>query len=234
MKLRFIPPVVTLCILLGSMAAAQVPPPPAAPESNLEKDARQLFSDLTAHRAKIERAEVDDETIRLQDDILATWDRLLEQAKAPKPEPQPNQNQSSQPNPNAEQNPQQQPGESPSQPMGGDPQQNNPPGQEPGEQDGQQDPEGTSDGPGQTTGQSTNQPADQADAEARLREQSRFAQLKQEERERLMKEVWGKLPLRIRQKLLNASDEKYLPEYEERIQEYFRKLSAPESRSRGE
>jgi hypothetical protein len=217
------------------MADAQVPPAPEPPESLLQKDALQLFSDLTAHRAKIEQAEVDDETIRLQDDILATWDRLLDQAKAPKPKPQPNQNQSSQSEPNAEPNPQQQPGESPSQPKGGDPQQNNQPGQEPGDPDGQQDPTGTGDSPGQSTGESTNQPADQADAEARLREeQNRFAQLKQDERERLMKEVWGKLPLRIRQKLLNASDEKYLPEYEDRIQEYFRKLSTPESRTRGE
>lgn len=235
MKSRFILPVTALSLLLGSVAAAQVPPEPAPPETDLQKDARQLFSDLTAHHSKIERAEVDDETIRLQDDILATWDRMLDQAKEPpppKPSPQ-NQNQSPQQNQEPTPNSQQQPGDSSSQPEEGQ-ENKGQAGQQPGEQEGQQDPEGTAEGPGQSTGQSTDQPADQADAEARMREQSRFAQLRQEERERLMKEVWGKLPLRIRQKLLNASDEKYLPEYEDRIEEYFRKLSTPEGQPRGE
>jgi hypothetical protein len=217
-----------LCMSLNSLAQAQrVPPPPPAPaESDLVKDAQQLFSDLNAHQEKIERAEVDDEAKRLQEDILKTWDRLLDSAQQPPSDQQPSdQNQSGQPDQNSQSKPDSQQQDSASQPMDGQ-QQNGRSGEQEGE------PETGTGEPGQSTGQPTNEPADQADAEARLRQQSRLARLRQEERERLMKEVWGKLPQRIRQKLLNASDEKYLPEYEDRIQEYFRKLSEPEHRSR--
>lgn len=224
-----------LCLSLNLIAEAQpVPPAPAPPESDLVEDARRLFSDLNAHRGKIERAEIDDETERLQENILNTWDRLLESAGQPPSSGRQSsdQNQSPPQNQNSQSAPQTQPGDpSSQQPMDGQ-QADDRSGEQARAQEGEQEPEGGTGQPGQSAGKTTDQPADQADAEARLRQQSRLFQLRQEERERLMKEVWGKLPPRIRQKLLNASDEKYLPEYEDRIQEYFRKLSEPHSRTR--
>jgi hypothetical protein len=213
--------------------AQQVPPPPAPADPDPVEDVKQLFSDLQAHQKKIEKAEVDDETKRLQDDILKIWDRLLDSAKQPPSSNQQSsdQNQSGDQNRDSQSNPDQQQGTSSSQPMG-DQQPGEQAGKKPGEQEGDQDPDAGTGDPGQSTGRPNDKNADQADAEARLRQQSRLAQMRQEERERLMKEVWGKLPQRIRQKLLNASDEKYLPEYEDRIQEYFRKLSEPGNRTR--
>lgn len=41
----------------------------------------------------------------------------------------------------------------------------------------------------------------------------------------LMKEVWGRLPQRVREQMLESSSDEFLPEYREEIERYFRELA---------
>ncbi|MDC0307499.1 hypothetical protein OAL44_00025 [Planctomycetaceae bacterium] len=208
-------PQLVLAIYVASsftLAHGQAPPPDV---EQIQRDAKLLFEDLQAHRIQMEERTVDDLTLQLQSEILTVWDRLLDQADQQKQKNQPkSQPQREQPQ-DAEKSPEQDPSQQQStQPMG----------QQPMPENGQE-PQSSGDAEGQAPGNESKEPADRASEEIRQREQSRLLELRQAERERLMKEVWGKLPPRIRQKLLNASDEKYLPAYEDRIREYFRRLS---------
>jgi hypothetical protein len=211
-----LPQLVLAIYLASSLAHGQAPPPDV---EQIQRDAKLLFEDLQAHRVQMEERTVDDLTLQLQGEILTVWDRLLDQAdqqkKKNQPQDQPQQNQPQ----DGEKPPEQAP---PSQQ-----QSTQPMGKQPMPEDGQE-PQGSGDAEGQAPGNESKEPADRASEEIRQREQSRLLELRQAERERLMKEVWGKLPPRIRQKLLNASDEKYLPAYEDRIREYFRRLSTNE------
>jgi hypothetical protein len=54
---------------------------------------------------------------------------------------------------------------------------------------------------------------------------SESAEARVERRRALLKQVWGHLPEQIREKMLNTSDEEFLPKYEEIIEEYFERLS---------
>lgn len=211
-------------VLSGTSLFAQAPPPDV---DQIQKDAQLLFEDLKSHQQQIEAQTVDDLTIQLQDEILTIWDRLLDQSGKQKKKKQSNSPQNQQPqnqDQNQEQQPQDQSPEQSGQPMGQQPM------PQKGQQEEGEEPQASQGGPDSATGEESQQPADQASEETRERQQGRLLQVQREERERLMKEVWGKLPERIRQKLLNASDEQYLPAYEERIREYFRKLSEQESR----
>ncbi len=44
--------------------------------------------------------------------------------------------------------------------------------------------------------------------------------------EELMKEVWGRLPARLREQMLQSSPDEFLPEYREAIEAYYRELAA--------
>lgn len=41
----------------------------------------------------------------------------------------------------------------------------------------------------------------------------------------LMKEVWGRLPQRLREQMLESSSDEFLPQYREEIEQYFRRLA---------
>ncbi|MEM8864471.1 MAG: hypothetical protein AAGF31_02860 [Planctomycetota bacterium] len=41
----------------------------------------------------------------------------------------------------------------------------------------------------------------------------------------VMKEVWGRLPQRLREQMLESSSDEFLPEYREEIEQYFRRLA---------
>jgi len=219
-----------LCsINVPSLVNAQVPPPDPKAEKLLQ-DSQQLYEDLLAHQQQMKRQTVDDLTLQLQNDILTVWDRLLDEVdNQPQPtSPQQPQSDSRTPDGSDDENRQPQENGSDSEksprPMGA--------GQDPMPDDSGTDPTDPVAGDGGTTteGPESDNPADRSSDEARQRENDRLVELQQAERDRLMKEVWGRLPPRIRQKLLNASDEQYLPEYEDRIREYFRRLSQPDSR----
>ena len=42
----------------------------------------------------------------------------------------------------------------------------------------------------------------------------------------LMKEVWGRLPQRLREQMLESSSDEFLPQYREQIEKYFERLAA--------
>jgi len=206
--------------LATAIVEGQAPPPNA---EQIQRDAQLLFEDLQAHRAQISEGTVDDLTLRLQEEILTVWDRLLDQADRQKPQAKPQSKNPQQQSQNQEpQQSRQENSESNPQPDSSQGQQPMPVEDEESQNAGEQ--------AGQAAGENPSEdPSDRSSEEIRRREKGRLMELQRAERERLMKEVWGKLPPRIRQKLLNASDERYLPAYENQIRDYFRRLSAPEN-----
>ncbi len=73
-------------------------------------------------------------------------------------------------------------------------------------------------------------PADEATDEVG-RSEAEAARLRQHRR--LVKEVWGHLPPTLRQKMMNAYDEKTLPKYSDLVRRYYEALAEPrDSRSK--
>jgi hypothetical protein len=183
-----------------------------------------LLDEIDLHRGDIEQQTVTRETRSRQSEILRLWDSLLdaagEQAAAqsgsqPPPEPDPASDRNAQ-------------------------------DQSPENQQRQSDPDSPSDSLDEESPRVTESPAegerreddpeqaaDRSTELTRAREEAIRAAnlLRQEERRRLMQDVWGQLPPQLREKLMNASDEEYLPEYRENIREYFRSLSDPSGNS---
>ncbi|HUG18077.1 MAG TPA: hypothetical protein VMM56_03825, partial [Planctomycetaceae bacterium] len=164
------------------------------------------------------------ESIRTQQvEILKLWDSLLDETGQQSPaqaqsQPMPqDQNSSSEENTKNEQ-----PSPRP------DP---NSPSKDP---NGKQPQESTSETEGERQENDPDQPADRSTERTNVREEAIRAAnlLREEERRRLMRDVWGQLPPRLRQKLMNAADEEYLPEYQDNIREYFRNLSEQKSQER--
>lgn len=50
------------------------------------------------------------------------------------------------------------------------------------------------------------------------------------QRQSMVREVWGHLPPRLRNRVLNLNDEKFLPKYEDLIRRYFRAVAEESSR----
>jgi hypothetical protein len=46
----------------------------------------------------------------------------------------------------------------------------------------------------------------------------------------MMENVWGELPARQRQQMLQSPAEEFLPEYESMLEDYFRRLAAPQEK----
>ena len=53
----------------------------------------------------------------------------------------------------------------------------------------------------------------------------------QNRRSALVRDVWGHLPDRLREQLLNADSDRYLPQYDSLVRQYFESLSRPSSES---
>ena len=80
------------------------------------------------------------------------------------------------------------------------------------------------------SGQRKQGPADEATDEVG-RSEAEAARLRQHRR--LVKEVWGNLPPTLRQKMMNAYDEKTLPKYADLVRRYYEALAEPrDSRSK--
>jgi len=80
-------------------------------------------------------------------------------------------------------------------------------------------PSGTKPGPANTANQ---QPARNSEARAG-KEKVRHADPR--ETRKMMEELWGHLPQRLRQQVINSSIEEFLPDYELQIEQYFKRLS---------
>lgn len=147
---------------------------------------------------RVRQKQTGSETQRMQQDILTNLDSLIQAAK----EQQQNQQQQNQKQRQRQQqqNQQQQKQRSPSQ------QQQQQPGQSPGKQ-----PNGRRKDDGR---ESTTQTGEKAAVAARLAQ-----------RKMILKQVWGHLPERLRDRVLNMSDDRYLPKYETLIRRYFEALA---------
>ena len=185
---------------------------------HIVKTSRELLDRIETHVKDIEQQTLTDSTRVRQTEILRLWDTLLDETGQQPPSQPSSQPNSQDQNASSEQNPQSQP--SPNQ------QQSNansrtedPEGEKQTEAGAQSEGERQENDPDQAADRSTEQ------TEAREAAIRSATLLRQEERRRLMRDVWGQLPPRLRQKLMNASDEEYLPEYQDNIREYFRKLS---------
>lgn len=134
------------------------------------------------------------ETAKVQDQVLADLDALIDQAQ------QQNQN-----NQNQQQQQQQQQQAS---------QRNTPQAGQANQPAGQPQPGGAN--AARTSSDQLRQ-SREVDAAAGLRPQE------------LLKDVWGQLPERVRQQLLQSSTDEFLPEYRDAIELYFRRLAEEES-----
>ena len=203
---------ITYSLLLtfgGSLAASGQTSPAEMVQQSL-----QLLDQLEQHQNAIEQKSVTEKTRARQAEILELWDAILDAAgeqsppQSPPEQPPMPQDQSGSPEEKL------QPGET--SPM--------PQGQKPDDKESKQPAENQQ---GKQPGESaTDEPADRSSTQTRQQAREQAAQLRAEEKQKLMREVWGKLPPRLRDKLLNASDEEILPQYEDQIRTYFRKLSA--------
>jgi hypothetical protein len=149
-------------------------------------------------------------TQQVQQQVVRDLERLIELAKQ-------QQQQQQQPNPQSpSQQSQQQP--RPEQQQQEQPQQDPQPAPMPMSESSPQEAE---QGPGSEDKQEAEDSEERQEL-ARLRE----AELAR--REAMLKEIWGHLPLAVRQKLLNVSGDKYLPKYEDLARRYFEALAEQE------
>jgi hypothetical protein len=183
----------------------------------LAKTSRELLDRIETHLTDIEQQSLTDSTRTRQAEILDLWDSLLDEAgQQPPPAQAQSQPKPQDQNSSSDQKTQnEQPSDQP------DP---NSPSKDP---NAKQPQETTTQTEGERQENDPDSPADQSTEQTENREEAiRSANLlRQEERRRLMRDVWGQLPPRLRQKLLNAADEEYLPEYQDNIRKYFRNLS---------
>ena len=49
-------------------------------------------------------------------------------------------------------------------------------------------------------------------------------------RSELVKDLWGQLPQRMREQLLQSSDDEFLPKYRQELEEYFRALAEEQAK----
>jgi hypothetical protein len=212
-------------ILSGAYEKMRLAQSVAGPEAEqleeLVETSRELLDRIESHLSDIEQRLLSNATRARQAEILQLWDSLLDETGQQPPaqaqsQPKPQDQDSS-----SEQNTKnEQPSDQP------DP---NSPSKDP---NGKQPQETTSETEGERRENDPDQPADQSTERTKAREEAiRSANLlREEERRHLMRDVWGQLPPRLRQKLLNAADEEYLPEYQDNIREYFRNLSEQKTR----
>lgn len=71
-----------------------------------------------------------------------------------------------------------------------------------------------------------NQAGNKASRESQMRDgKAEDAQVQREELEKMLKEVWGHLPVRVREQMQNAASEQFLSKYEELIENYYERLT---------
>ena len=165
-----------------------------------------LIERMQRVRKNLAARTVDDATAQDQQQIVKDIDRLIEIAK----QQQPNQQPSSEPNnqqPGNQQRSQSQQNESQSEQRSNQPQESDP--------DTQQ---------GSTDRKSeANQDENQApDGNV---QQATAAQAEASRQQVLIRQHWGHLPVRLRERIMNLADQKYLPRYEERIRQYYQSLA---------
>ncbi|MEM9185817.1 MAG: hypothetical protein AAGB00_04900 [Planctomycetota bacterium] len=181
-------------------------PPPAAAEPNpLER----IASGMAAAKQLIASRGAPAETKRVQERVVTELDELIKQAEKQNPPPSGAPSQSQQAK---DQQGKQRQQSQRSQPK-------------PGEQAGGREPSNRQGGkPGRQAGDAKGSQgkSDQSrERLARAAAQSADGRPPQE----LVKEVWGRLPQRIREQMLESSSDEFLPQYRKEIERYFQRLA---------
>ena len=153
--------------------------------------------------ARLRSKRTGNETQDLQRRVLKDLDAMIDMARQQAEQQQQQQQQNQQ----RQQNQQQQRG-----------QQNSQDGQQPQQQPGGQRQGSGADQAGQRSS------SNQLDSTAAI-EQGTAAAAELAQRRVVIRQIWGHLPARLREQVLNQSDEKFLPQYEDLIREYFRALA---------
>ncbi len=85
---------------------------------------------------------------------------------------------------------------------------------------------GSKPGPQKKGNQPGNQAGNKASSESQMRDgEAEDAQVQREELEQMLKEVWGHLPVRVREQMQNAASEQFLSKYEALIEKYYERLT---------
>ncbi len=185
---------------------------PSVEDSPLQQKAVELTRQLTEARDKLRAMETGADTQQLQRDILATLDELLKQPPQ-KQKPPPPTNDGSSGSGQASS------GSSSSRPK-------------PMPRGGQQ-----SDGEAEQPAESSRQARpsgeqERADAEgSEERNGERRGGPVPLPRRRLEVDVWGHLPEKVRERLLNAYGERMVPQYEDLVQRFYRSLAETSSKT---
>ncbi len=172
------------------------------PTKNPLEDA---VSGMRSAQERIQGQDVGEKTREIQEDVVANLQKLIDLAKK-------NQNKPPSPMSNAPQpmNDQEQP-----KPM-----------EEPMPQ-GAEEPKNNTETQQQTTTKERENAQDSTEEER----QAQNAKANLSARREMLNGVWGHLPPSVRQKLLNASSDKYLPKYEDLARRYFEALAEPAKNS---
>lgn len=85
---------------------------------------------------------------------------------------------------------------------------------------------GSKPGPQKQGSKPNNQTGNQAASESQMRDgKAEDARVQREELEKMLKEVWGHLPVRVREQMQNAASEQFLSKYEPLIEKYYERLT---------
>jgi len=168
--------------------------------SSTDGQIARVIAKMRDVQSRMTRTDTGRETQQVQKQILADLDSLIQAARRQQQrQRQQQQNSQQQPQPNPQQSPQQQPSD-----------QQKPSDQQQPSESTQPSPDGK-----RTDGQEQATQTSQAKAVA-----SQAAQ-----RKVILQQVWGHLPERLRERVLNMKDDKYLPKYEDLIRKYFEALA---------
>lgn len=172
---------------------------PDAVAAETRKLSEQILQKTAGARDKLVGQEIGSETQKLQQDVVADLETLIELLKK-SPPPPPSTNSSSNSNSSQDQSQQQQNSSSESESKSR-----------------------KSKSQGSGSGRNRDRPQDSEERNGESRESKQRADRKQ----RLENDIWGHLPPALREELLNTYGERMLPQYEEFVRKFYEALSEP-------
>ncbi len=175
----------------------------AAPKDPLKNPLEEAINGMRSAQTLIQEKHTDEKTRKVQEEVVANLQRLIDMAKNQKSKPP---SKSSSPPPPQNQQPKPQDGNPETQPD--TPEQPKPQSEKPKSNDPQN--------------------RDNAEDSSEEKRNAKNSNANLQPRQELFNEVWGHLPPSIRQKLLNQGSGKYLPKYEDLARQYFEAIAEPE------
>lgn len=187
-----------VCCLAQTPETGKPAAKPDAVAAETRKLSEQILQNTAGARDKLAGQEIGSETQKLQQDVVADLETLIELLK--KSPPPPSNNSSSNSNSSQDQSEQRQNSSSESE---------------------SKTRKSKSQGTG--SGRNRDRPQDSEERNGESRESKQRADRKQ----RLENDIWGHLPPALREELLNTYGERMLPQYEEFVRKFYEALSEP-------